>query len=101
MEDALVAHGDKINAVYSEMDDMALGAIRALKAAGKLKNVQYMPHDMGINSVWNPSKRRVQATASNNPNQLTKLTIDTIKEYQAGKEISLTICISSHYNYKR
>lgn len=85
MEDALVAHGDKINAVYSEMDDMALGAIRALKAAGKLKNVRVYAHDgykFGLESI---KKGELQATASNNPNQLTKLTIDTIKEYQAGK----------------
>lgn len=85
MEDALVAHGDKINAVYSEMDDMALGAIRALKAAGKLQNVKVYAHDgykFGLEAI---KKGELQATASNNPNQLTKLTIDTIKEYHAGK----------------
>ncbi|WP_267963719.1 substrate-binding domain-containing protein, partial [Testudinibacter sp. TR-2022] len=85
MEDALVAHGDKINAVYSEMDDMALGAIRALKATGKLQNIKVYAHDgykFGLDSI---KKGELQATASNNPNSLTKLTIDTIKEHKAGK----------------
>ncbi|MFU2047294.1 ABC transporter substrate-binding protein [Avibacterium gallinarum] len=85
MEDALVAHGDKINAVYAEMDDMALGGIRALKAAGKLKNVKVYAHDgykFGLEAI---KKGTLQATASNNPDALTKLTIDTIKAYQAGK----------------
>lgn len=85
MEDALVAYGDKINAVYAEMDDMALGAIRALKATGKLKNVKVYAHDgykFGLDSI---KKGELQATASNNPNQLTKLTIETIKSYQSGK----------------
>lgn len=85
MEDALVAHGDKINAVYAEMDDMALGGIRALKASGKLKNVHVYAHDgykFGLDAV---RKGELQATASNNPDSLTKLTIETIKEHKAGK----------------
>ncbi|TYG34709.1 substrate-binding domain-containing protein [Lonepinella koalarum] len=85
MEDALVAHGDKINAVYSEMDDMALGAIRALKAAGKLDKIKVYAHDgykFGLDAI---KKGELQASASNNPNSLTKLTIETIKQHKAGK----------------
>ncbi|PJG85486.1 substrate-binding domain-containing protein [Conservatibacter flavescens] len=85
MEDALVANGDKINAVYSEMDDMALGAIHALKAAGQLDKVKVYAHDgykFGLNAV---KRGELQATASNNPNQLTKLTVDIITQYKDGK----------------
>ncbi|WP_032092378.1 substrate-binding domain-containing protein [Necropsobacter rosorum] len=85
MEDAIVANGNKINAVYAEMDDMALGGIRALKAAGKLKDVRVYAHDgykFGLEAV---KKGDLQATASNNPDALTKLTIDTITQYQQGK----------------
>ena len=85
MEDALVAHGDKINAVYAEMDDMALGAIRALKAAGKLKNVKVFAHDgykKGLESIKNGE---LLATASNNPKALAEKVMEIIKDYKDGK----------------
>lgn len=39
----LASHGDKIEAVFANNDDMALGAIEALKAAGYFKDNKYMP----------------------------------------------------------
>lgn len=39
----LGAHGDKIEAVLANNDDMALGAIEALKAAGYFTGSKYMP----------------------------------------------------------
>lgn len=39
----LAAHGDKIDAVLANNDDMALGAIEALKAKGYFKDNKYMP----------------------------------------------------------
>lgn len=39
----LASHGDKIEAVFANNDDMALGAIEALKAAGYFKDNKFMP----------------------------------------------------------
>ncbi|MBI6871402.1 galactose ABC transporter substrate-binding protein [Clostridium aciditolerans] len=39
----LASNGDKIEAVFANNDDMALGAIEALKAAGYFKDNKYMP----------------------------------------------------------
>ncbi|MFA6845752.1 MAG: galactose ABC transporter substrate-binding protein [Sphaerochaetaceae bacterium] len=39
----IAAHGDKIEAVFANNDDMALGAIEALKASGYFKGGKYMP----------------------------------------------------------
>ncbi|MFH5186156.1 galactose ABC transporter substrate-binding protein [Paenibacillus sp. TAB 01] len=39
----LASHGDKIEAVFANNDDMALGAIEALKAKGYFKDNKYMP----------------------------------------------------------
>ncbi|TVY01910.1 galactose ABC transporter substrate-binding protein [Paenibacillus cremeus] len=39
----LASHGDKIEAVFANNDDMALGAIEALKAKGYFKDGKFMP----------------------------------------------------------
>ncbi|WP_040292757.1 galactose ABC transporter substrate-binding protein [Acetonema longum] len=39
----LAAHGDKIEAVFANNDDMALGAIEALKANGYFKDGKFLP----------------------------------------------------------
>ena len=43
MQSILAANGNKIEAVLTNNDDMALGAISALQAAGYFKNGKYMP----------------------------------------------------------
>ncbi|MFC7441160.1 galactose ABC transporter substrate-binding protein [Laceyella putida] len=43
MDAFLSAHGDKIEAVFANNDDMALGAIEALKAKGYFKDNKFMP----------------------------------------------------------
>ncbi|QHW32208.1 galactose ABC transporter substrate-binding protein [Paenibacillus rhizovicinus] len=43
MQTFLSANGDKIEAVLANNDDMALGAIEALKAAGYFKDNKFMP----------------------------------------------------------
>ncbi|ANE45152.1 sugar ABC transporter substrate-binding protein [Paenibacillus swuensis] len=43
MASFLAAHGDKIEVVITNNDDMALGAIEALKAKGYFKDNKYMP----------------------------------------------------------
>lgn len=43
MQSILAAKGSKVEAVLANNDDMALGAISALKAAGYFKGTKYMP----------------------------------------------------------
>ncbi|MDW8848369.1 substrate-binding domain-containing protein [Erwinia sp. MMLR14_017] len=86
MEDIIVAQGNKINCVYSEMDDMALGAIRALKAANKLDQVKVYAHDGYKKGLEAVEKGELQATASNNPDLLTRDTLNIIEQYQGGKK---------------
>lgn len=85
MEDLIVAQGDKINCVYSEMDDMALGAIRALKAANKLDQVKVFSHDGYKKGLEAVARGELQATASNNPNTLAATVLDVVEGYEAGK----------------
>lgn len=86
MEDLIVSHGDKINCVYSEMDDMALGAVLSLKAANKLQNVSVFSHDGYKKGLEAVQRGDIQATASNNPDLLTNTVLDVIKKYHAGQK---------------
>ena len=86
MEDLIVAQGDKINCVYSEMDDMALGAVRSLKAANKLGSVSVFSHDGYKKGLEAVQRGDIQATASNNPDQLTSTVLDVIAKYNAGQK---------------
>lgn len=86
MEDIIVAQGNKINCVYSEMDDMALGAILSLKGANKLQNVKVFAHDGYKKGLEAIDRGDLQATAANNPNTLTDTVLGIIAKYQAGSK---------------
>ncbi|TCV95135.1 substrate-binding domain-containing protein [Biostraticola tofi] len=86
MEDIVVAQGNKINCVYSEMDDMALGAILSLKGANKLQDVKVYAHDGYKKGLEAIERGDLQATAANNPDTLTATVLDIIGKYQAGSK---------------
>lgn len=85
MEDLIVANSD-LNCVYSEMDDMALGAIHALKASNKLKEVKVFAHDGYKKGIEAVIRGDLQATASNNPKALTKTVLDIVDNYNKGNK---------------
>ncbi|PIP00118.1 substrate-binding domain-containing protein [Pleomorphomonas carboxyditropha] len=84
MEDVLAAHPET-NAVYTENDDMALGAVHALKAAGKLKDVKVYSYDGNKNAYKSIIDGEMQATGENNPEIMAQMVVDTIKKYDAGE----------------
>ncbi len=84
MEDLIIANDD-MNCVYSEMDDMALGAIRALKASNKLDKVKVYAHDGYKKGIEAVTRGELEATASNNPNTLTKTILDIVGNYNKGQ----------------
>ena len=86
MEDVLVAHPD-VNAVYTENDDMALGAVRALKSANKLGAVKIYTYDGNKNAYKAIIDGEIQATGENNPKIMAQMAIDTIKKVKAGGNV--------------
>jgi methyl-galactoside transport system substrate-binding protein len=58
MQAFLAAHGDRIEAVLANNDDMALGAVEALKAAGYFKDGKYMPV-VGVDNT-DPGKEAIR-----------------------------------------
>jgi len=86
MEDMIVAQGDKVNCVFSENDEMSLGAILSLKAANKLANVKVFSNDGYKKALESISRGELQATTSNNPDTLTATALDIVSQYAAGKK---------------
>ncbi|WP_407290081.1 substrate-binding domain-containing protein [Raoultella planticola] len=86
MEDMIVSQGDKVNCVFSESDEMALGAILSLKAANKLENVKVFSNDGYKKALESISRGDLQATATNNPDTLTSTALDIISKYAKGEK---------------
>ena len=65
---------------------MALGAVLSLKAANKLGSVSVFSHDGYKKGLEAVQRGDIQATASNNPDQLTSTVLDVIAKYNAGQK---------------
>ena len=88
MENILQAHGDNIDAVYAHNDDMAIGAIQAIKAAGVKPG-----DDIMIVSV-DGSKAALQAILDGELGATVQcspffgpITFETIGKLEAGEEV--------------
>jgi ribose transport system substrate-binding protein len=84
-EDAIVAHPN-LALIYGANDDVALGAIQAVKAAGKANKIVVT----GMNGVP-PALKAVKAgdlamTVQINPVQWGALGVDMLADYMAGKK---------------
>jgi ribose transport system substrate-binding protein len=91
-EDALVANPD-LKAIYAANDDVALGAVQAVIAAGKTKQVTVT----GMNGVP-PALRAVKEgniamTVELNPVEWGRLGVDTLATYLKGDKIDPQIFI--------
>lgn len=98
MQAILAAQGDKIEAVFANNDDMALGAIEALKAAGYYTDDKFMPV-IGVDAT-DPGKEAIRAgtmlgTVLNDSNEQGKATMDLLYLLAKGEKPS-----ESNYNYK-
>ena len=83
-EDVLSAHPE-VNAIYTENDDMALGAVHALRAAGKTDAVKIYSYDGNKNAYKAIIDGKMEATGENNPKLMAKMAIDIIKRIEAGE----------------
>ncbi|NCD34672.1 MAG: ABC transporter substrate-binding protein [Spartobacteria bacterium] len=83
MEDILVGQPE-VNAIYCENDDMALGAIRALRGANKLDQVKVYSYDGNKHAYKAIMNGQMEATGENNPDIMANWVIETISRYDAG-----------------
>ena len=85
MEDMIVVNGEKINCVFAENDEMALGTILSLKAANKLDKVKVFSNDGYKKGLESIIRGELKATVSNNPDQLTEKALQVVKQHAAGE----------------
>jgi len=94
MEQIIQAQPD-INGVYAENDEMALGALVALKSAGKKPgtDVQVVSIDGTRNAVQKIVDGEMLAVVESNP-RFGPLAFETLGAFAAGEEVSQDVVIS-------
>ncbi|KOV85193.1 ABC transporter substrate-binding protein [Nocardia sp. NRRL S-836] len=91
----LIQSNPDITAVYAENDEMGVGAVTALRAAGKQpgKDVKIVSVDGTRTAVQLVADGSYTAVVESNP-RFGPLAFDTLEKFAAGQEIPQTIVIS-------
>ncbi len=84
MEDLLQSHKD-LKGVFGINDDSALGAVTAIKAAGLTGKVVVVGYDATPEARTAIKNGEMYGDAIQHPDEIGKLTIDTIHDYFSGK----------------
>jgi ABC-type sugar transport system substrate-binding protein len=94
MEQLIQSHPD-ITAVYAENDEMGIGAVNALKAAGKNpgKDVKVVSVDGTHNAVQLIVDGSYNAVIESNP-RFGNLAFQTLQQFEDGKEIPANVIIT-------
>ncbi|OLF16758.1 ABC transporter substrate-binding protein [Actinophytocola xanthii] len=94
MEQIIQAQPD-INGVYAENDEMALGALVALKSAGKTPgtDIQLVSIDGTRNAVQKIVDGELYAVVESNP-RFGPLAFETLEKFLSGEEVSQNVVIS-------
>jgi galactofuranose transport system substrate-binding protein len=98
MENLLQSEGDKINAVYAHNDEMAIGAINAIKAAGKVpgKDIIIVSVDGTKDALQAIIDGEMGATVESSP-FFGPSVFDVIEDLEAGKEVEKEIIIEDRF----
>jgi simple sugar transport system substrate-binding protein len=92
MGKALKQYGRKINAVYAQNDDMALGAIQAIREYGLVpgKDILIIGTDATKQALEAVNNGEMYGTVECNP-LLGPQLMDTVKKIMSGQEVPLQI----------
>ncbi|MCC5895256.1 MAG: D-ribose ABC transporter substrate-binding protein [Alkalibacterium sp.] len=89
MENIIQSHSD-IDAVFAQNDEMALGAMEALEAAG-MTDVIVVGFDGNDDALDEIEAGRLDATIAQQPNEMGRIAVDTVYEYFAGGAVDSEI----------
>lgn len=91
MENILQANSD-VKAVFAHNDEMALGALEALKSAGKM-DVAVVGFDATDDAVKAVKEGRMAATVAQKPELIGEKAMETAKQVNQGKKVEKFIPI--------
>ena len=98
MENLLQAYGDRITAVYAHNDEMAIGAINAIEAAGKVpgKDIIIISIDGTRDALQAIIDGKMGATVESSP-FFGPITFDVIEKHLRGESIPSEIIIPDRF----
>jgi ribose transport system substrate-binding protein len=98
MENLIQAHGKNITAVYTHNDEMALGAIQALKAAGMQpgKDVLIVSVDGQKSALEAIVRGEMNVTVECNP-RFGPVAFDTLEKYLKGEQVPPKIIVPDKF----
>jgi galactofuranose transport system substrate-binding protein len=98
MENIIQAHGRAITAVYAHSDEMALGAVQALKAAGMNpgKDVLIVSVDGQKTALEAIMRGEMNATVECNP-RFGPIAFDTLEKWLRGEDVPAKIIIPDRF----
>ena len=98
MENLIQAHGTQITAVYTHNDEMALGAIQALKAAGRNpgKDVIVLSVDGQKTALEAIARGEMNATVECNP-RFGPIAFDTLEKFLRGEKLPPKIIVPDRF----
>ncbi|MFO7274327.1 MAG: ribose ABC transporter substrate-binding protein RbsB [Symbiobacteriaceae bacterium] len=86
MENILQAHPD-IVAVFAHNDEMALGALEAIEAAGKAGQIKVVGFDATDDAVKAVQEGRMAGTVAQKPKEMGRLGVETALKHLKGEKV--------------
>ncbi len=85
MENLLVRFS-QVDWVIAQNDEMALGAVQAIEAAGRLKDIKVSGFDANDDAIKAVAAGKMVATANQRPDQQSAKALDALVDYLNGKK---------------
>ncbi len=92
MEDILQRHPD-LDGVFAQNDEMALGALQAIEAAGKLGKIKVIGFDGNKDALEAIKKGKMLATIAQQPEEMGKMAVDIALKVLRGEKVEKDIYV--------
>lgn len=92
MENILQAHQD-IDAVFAHNDSMALGAVQAIEAAGRLNEIDIVGFDAIDDALQAIKNGKMDATIAQKPGLMGEMAVENAQKIYEGQELEDSIAV--------
>lgn len=89
--ETILAGNPDIKGVFASNDNMALGAVEALKAAAKLDSVMVVGYDANPDAANSILAGEMSASVAQAPRRMAALGIETLVKMKAGEQVEMVV----------